>query len=416
MSKFFEALEQAERDRALRESRGRSSETAPAAVPEPATPEEDAKAPAVAPAAPQATVAPAVPAVDEPPARPAAARPSPPPVEPRRAEAPARPEPKPVPVPRIERVAMPAPERVVTPAPPERPAPPRPEAPATVPARPAAERAPRPAAPVAAPVAHGADAPRMDEHLVSLLSPGSMEAEQYRALRHLIEQFHKTAGLTVMVVTSPGIGDGKTTTAINLAGALAQDPAARVLLADADFRGPSVLARLGLDAVGGRGLADAILDPGLSLDAIVRHAAPFNLSVLAAGRRPGVPYELLASPRFGELLESARALFDYVILDSPPLVLFPDCQVVGQWVDGFLLVIGADRTPRKMVEEALNLFEPDKLVGLVFNGDDRPLSGYGADSYAYRQPDPGGANGSGPGWFSRRRGRQALANRAGWRS
>jgi len=257
----------------------------------------------------------------------------------------------------------------------------------------------------------------MDEHLVSLLSPGSMEAEQYRALRHLIEQLHKSAGLTVLVITSPGVGDGKTTTAINLAGALAQDPAARILLVDADFRGPTVPQRLGLDTGGERGLVDAILDPRLSLEAIVRHAAPFNLSVLTAGRRPGVPYELLASPRFGELLESARALFDYVILDSPPLVLFPDCQVVGRWVDGFLLVIGAHRTPRKMVEEALNLFEPDKLVGLVFNGDDRPLSGYGGDSYAYgnRQGDAAGTNGRGSGWFRGRQGR-ALARRAAWRT
>jgi capsular exopolysaccharide synthesis family protein len=260
----------------------------------------------------------------------------------------------------------------------------------------------------------------MDDHLVSLLNPGSMGAEQYRSLRHLIEQFHKSAGLTVLVVTSPGVGDGKTTTAINLAGALAQDPAARVLLADADFRGPSVAQRLGLDTTGARGLADAILDPGLGLEAIVRHVAPFNMSVLTAGRRSGVPYELLASPRFGELLESARGRFDYVILDSPPLVVFPDCQVVGRWVDGFLLVIGANRTPRKMVEEALNLFEPDKLVGLVFNGDDRPLSGYGGEAYAYRDRNADAAriNGHGSGWFRGRRSRRAraLARKAGGRA
>jgi capsular exopolysaccharide synthesis family protein len=242
--------------------------------------------------------------------------------------------------------------------------------------------------------------PTVDRRLVSLLSPGTMEAEQYRALRHLIEQFHKSASLTVVAVTSPGAGDGKTTTAINLAGALAQDPAARILLVDADLRAPALPQRLGLDAFHARGLVDAILNPRLGLDDIVQRVAPFNLSVVPAGRRPGVPYELLASPRFGELLDAARRAFDYVILDSPPLVLFPDCRLLGQWVDGSLLVVAAHRTPRRMVEEALALIDPAKLVGLVFNADDRALSSYyGDDGYAYRyrQDDAVVTNGHKPG-------------------
>src|SRR6058998_288991 len=87
----------------------------------------------------------------------------------------------------------------------------------------------------------------LDEHLVSLLAPASFEAEQYRALRHLIEQLHKSTGLAIVAVSSPTVADGKTTTSINLAGALAQAPDARVLLIDADLRGAALGPRLGLE-------------------------------------------------------------------------------------------------------------------------------------------------------------------------
>lgn len=228
---------------------------------------------------------------------------------------------------------------------------------------------------------------RAEEHLVSLLTPTSYEAERYRELRHLVEQLHKTANLSVLAISSPVGGDGKTTTAINLAGALAQASEARILLVDADVRRPSVTAYLGQGDPAGRGLVDAILDPGLALEDVVRHRRAFNLSVLPAGHIPAAPYEVLKSPRVGELLEAARRQYDYIVLDTPPLVSVPDCRVIGKWVDGFLVVVAAHKTPRKLVEEALNLLDRAKIVGLVFNGDNRPLSGY--YYYGYGRPSNG---------------------------
>ena len=226
----------------------------------------------------------------------------------------------------------------------------------------------------------------VEEHLVSLLAPTSSEAEQYRALRHLIEQLHRSADLSVVAVTSPGGEDGKTTTAINLAGALAQSPEGRVLLVDIDLRGSSLATKLGLDRQAARGLVDAILDPGLPLEAVVQHCPPFNLFVLPAGRLPGAPYEVLKSPRVGELLQEARKAYDFVVLDTPPLVSVPDCRVIAKWVDGFLMVVGAHKTPRRLLEEALNVMDPGKIVGFIFNGDDRPLPGY---SYSARRSSNG---------------------------
>jgi capsular exopolysaccharide synthesis family protein len=242
-----------------------------------------------------------------------------------------------------------------------------------------------PAVPAAA---RAATPPGIDPHLVSLLDPRALEAEPYRALRHLVELRRQVTGARVLVVTSPGAGDGKTTTAINLAGALAQDPGARVLLIDADLRDPAVALRLGLEGTGRPGLAEAILDRGRALETAVEPVPAFNLHLLRAGRPRGGPYELLASPRLAELLAEARERFDHVLVDSPPLVPFPDGRVLAGHADGCLLVVCASRTPRRLVEEALALLDPGKLAGLVFNGEERSLAQYHQYSYRQRGPAP----------------------------
>lgn len=216
---------------------------------------------------------------------------------------------------------------------------------------------------------------QVDDHLVSLLAPTAFAAEKYRAIRHVIEEQHKSGALTVVAVSSPGLDDGKTTTAINLAGALAQAPEARVLLIDADLRRASVLKYLGLDGVSGLGLVDLILEPRLRLEQAVRVCATFNLAVVPAGTPPLATYEVLKSPRLGELFEQARRSYDYVIVDTPPLCPIPDGRVVVKWADGLLLVAAAHKTPRKMVEEALEL-SPAKPIAIVFNWDDEQAAQY----------------------------------------
>ena len=230
----------------------------------------------------------------------------------------------------------------------------------------------------------------LDRHLVSLVAPASFEAEHYRMLRARLESRQEGKALQVIAVTSATIGDGKTTTAINLAGALAQAREARVLLVDADLRRPSVALQLGLDDPRGAGLADAILDPERSLESVILRRLPLNLGVLTAGRLPPAPYEALKSPRLGALFEQARRLFDYIVVDTPPLVPVPDCRLLARWVDGLLMVVAAHRTPRKLVEEGLNLVDPAKTIGVVFNGERRSRSGYYGYYHAYGRP-PGRA-------------------------
>ncbi len=246
------------------------------------------------------------------------------------------------------------------------------------------------------------DAP--DERLVSLLAPHSYGAEQYRVLRHLVEQTHAATGLSILAVSSADVADGKTTTAINLAGTLAQAFAVRVLLVDADLRRPQVAARLGL-AADAPGLVNAILDPELDLPAVAQPFAGSRLAVVTAGRFSGAPHEVLHSPRLGELLTAARTSYDYVVVDTPPLVPSPDARVISKWVDGVLLVVCAHKTPRKLVEESLNLLSREKTVGLVFNNDTRPL----ARNHGYYAPDPAPSGAEGPGRWTRLRQKVATA-------
>jgi capsular exopolysaccharide synthesis family protein len=226
----------------------------------------------------------------------------------------------------------------------------------------------------------------LEDHLVSLLSPHSFEADQYRVLRQYLADVRAAKHLRVLAVTSPAAGDGKTTTAINLAVTLAQTPGSRVLLVDTDLRRPSVAVNLGLDTTG-PGLAEAAIDEELDLGKVVR-STPHDLAVLPAGAPPPNPYQVLESARVGHLLDEARSSYDCVVLDTPPVLLVPDCKLMSQWVDGFLLVVAAHRTPRKLLGEALNAMDETKMLGIVFNGDNRPLAGYYGKYYDgyYHQP------------------------------
>ena len=230
----------------------------------------------------------------------------------------------------------------------------------------------------------------LDGHLVSLVTPATFEAEQYRALRHMIEELHAASGLSVVAISSPAIGDGKTTTAINLAGALAQAPDTRVLLIDADLRRPSIADELGLQVSPSPGLVGGLLDRAVTLGSAVRRRSPFNIDVLPAGDTPAAPYELLRSARLAELMKEARSYYNYVIVDTSPIVGVPDCRVLASVVDGFVIVVAAHRTPKRLVEEALGVVEPAKIIGLLYNRDDRALSGYYHRVHAAQSPNGNG--------------------------
>jgi capsular exopolysaccharide synthesis family protein len=261
----------------------------------------------------------------------------------------------------------------------------------------------RPAiAPVSPSIRISSEPPQIAEPLVSFLAPGSFEADQYRTLRHIVERLRRDSGIQVLAVTSSCAGEGKSITTLNLAGALSQSREARVLLIDADLRRPSVAPYLGLARDRAPALAEAIVDPECSLAQAVRHLEWANLAVLPAGDARGGFYELLNSPRLETLLNEARGLYDYVLLDTPPVVPLPDCRLIGRWVDGFLVVVAANQTPRKMLGEALSFLDPAKVIGLVFNRETEPASSaYGY--YGYYSKSHSHLSQARAGWWARAR-------------
>jgi len=218
----------------------------------------------------------------------------------------------------------------------------------------------------------------LDSRLVSLIRPDSFEADQYRMLRYAVERACPSEQSRVIAITSAVPGDGKTLTAINLSGAIARAGQARVLLIDADLRRPSVARALGRSgAHRGWGLVDAILDRRLSLEQIAWRMDAFNLSLVTVRRPQADTYEVLASSRMGELIRDARQQYDFVVLDTPPVLPAPDSRLLAEWIDGYVIVVAADKTPRRLLEETLALLGPAKILGLVFNGESYKHSRYG---------------------------------------
>lgn len=210
-----------------------------------------------------------------------------------------------------------------------------------------------------------------DTRLVSLLQPHLVETEQFRGLRYSLLRTLTKGRCNVIAVTSPGKGNGKTTTAINLAAALEEQGVFRVLLVDADLRTGTIADRLELGAVANDGLDSALVDWSLRLgDVVRRFPQPYGLDVLPTAARPDVAGLLVASPRFGMLLQEARAQYDFVVIDTPSLAPAADCRAMAHWIDGFVVVVAAHKTPRRELEESLNSMRQDKILGLVFSGSD----------------------------------------------
>lgn len=209
----------------------------------------------------------------------------------------------------------------------------------------------------------------LDDHLVSLLEPTSPAAEQYRTVRLHIENLRRERDVRLVAVSSPARGDGRTVSAINIAGALAQAPDARVALVEVDVRHPGVARYLGLS--NSRGLSGYLLNHTMSVDSVLERPDGVGFAVVVAGPVSSMPYELLKSPRLRALFTALRERFDFVVVDTPPVLPFPDAGIVRDLVDGFLLVVRANRTPREMVRDSLNVVGSDRVLGVVFNDDER---------------------------------------------
>jgi capsular exopolysaccharide synthesis family protein len=210
-------------------------------------------------------------------------------------------------------------------------------------------------------------AARVEPHLVAITSPRSAECEQFRSLRTQVLQAGEREGKRAFVITSAGMGEGKTLTALNLAWLLAQTDGATALVIDADLRQPCAADYFGIEAE--FGLSEVLTGETKLTQAIVK-LEPSGLHLLPGGAPREDVAELLSGPRFGRLLEEARKLFDYIIIDAPPLGVFTDANLLINRADAAVLVVRASVTRYSVVERLLERLPRERMLGVVLNRAD----------------------------------------------
>jgi len=189
--------------------------------------------------------------------------------------------------------------------------------------------------------------------------------EEYRTLRSRLYHLREKMKLKSVLVTSALPKEGKSFTSCNLAQVMVRQHGRRVLLIDADLRGPRLHLMLGTTA--GPGLSDYL--QGRSDEfAIMQRGAMENLFFIPSGTGIEDPAELVGNGRLKVLLQRLEPLFDWIIIDSPPAVPVSDAGVLAKACDGVLMVVRSNSTPADLARKARQEFSEEALIGIVLNG------------------------------------------------
>jgi len=230
--------------------------------------------------------------------------------------------------------------------------------------------------------------PHVAEKLVTDRRIPPVSREQYRRLAAVLHASQEASGIKVVMVASAAEGEGKTLTAANLALTLSESYRRNVVLVDADLRRPALQALFGFPDSGG--LSECLVSRE-EQQLKVWPVSP-TLSVLPAGHPTGDPMAALTSERMRRVIGEARETFDWVIVDTPPVLLIPDAQLLGSMVDGVIVVIRADRTPQDLVRRAVDALGHAQILGTVLNGATTSPAGSSYEYYG-RGPYYGSARG-----------------------
>jgi capsular exopolysaccharide synthesis family protein len=217
--------------------------------------------------------------------------------------------------------------------------------------------------------------------------PPSFVAEQYRSLAVQVEERINPIGTFgyALTVTSPSEGDGKTLTSLNLALTLTRGEERRVLLIEADLWQPQLSAYFDNPPEGRRGLQQ-VLEGDLPLSDAVMKVEEASLDVLMAGSGESTG-DRMSGRRMSEVLAEARAAYEVVVIDSPPMELLASSRAIAARSDGVVLVVRANQTKKRGIEKTLATLGPEKVIGIVLNGlriSRRGYRGYGG--YGYQAP------------------------------
>jgi capsular exopolysaccharide synthesis family protein len=214
----------------------------------------------------------------------------------------------------------------------------------------------------------------LEGKIVSSRKTSPVSVEQYRRLAVTLIAAQAERGLKTLMVSSALPNEGKTLTVTNLAITLSESYGRSVLLIDADLRRPCIHELFGLANT--FGLAESLRASDARLQPVQISS---RLSVLPGGQADGTPIADLSSERMQKLVAEGASRFDWVLVDTPPIGLLSDANLVARVTDGVLFVISAGRTPYQLVQQSITELGADRIVGTVLNRvDDEAL---GAHSY-----------------------------------
>lgn len=209
--------------------------------------------------------------------------------------------------------------------------------------------------------------------------------EEYRTLRSRLYHMREKMTLKTLLVTSALPKEGKSFTSSNLAQVIVRQHGRRVLLIDADLRGPRLHLMLGTTA--GPGLSE-YLEGKNDEFAIMQRGPMENLFFIPSGTGIEDPSELIANGRLKILLQRVEPLFDWIIIDSPPAIPVSDASVICKACDGVLMVVRSNSTPADVARKARQEFPDQALVGMVLNGTSEeaaPYARYYYEAYEKRE-------------------------------
>lgn len=221
--------------------------------------------------------------------------------------------------------------------------------------------------------------PVASNRLVYVSEPDGMAAEKFRFLSVRLRQMQQSRGLKTVLVTSSIPQEGKSTVAANLACALSLRGEQRTLLLDGDLRRPSIAKLFGLGNVAG--FSEWLQGQGGSTTCI-HQLKGMCLSILPAGAPPKHPLELMQSAKLSSIIRRLSSWFDWIVIDSPPVLPLADTSIWLRMADGILLVARQGITERTLLKRALESLDNSKLLGTVLNGTTK----IGPSDYYYQVP------------------------------
>jgi capsular exopolysaccharide synthesis family protein len=201
--------------------------------------------------------------------------------------------------------------------------------------------------------------------LIAMLDPKSPISEQYRTIRTNVQFSTVDEEVRTLMVSSAGPGDGKSTTAANLAVVFAQQ-GKKVLLVDSDMRKPTVHYTFNMSNVYG---LTSVLTKQTTLINAVEESQEKNLFILTSGPIPPNPAELLSSKAMEQFFQDAEEFFDLIVFDTPPLLAVTDAQILANRCEGSILVVSSGKTENEQAVKAKEILDAaqSKLLGVVLN-------------------------------------------------